>query len=172
MIAIEPMRRGGAGPAGAARPRWSMIATITAPGAARASGGGRGAPGRMYIVVWRYLIRPGAGRDFERVYGPDGDWCRLFGEEGEYLGTELLRSIETPGEYMTIDRWDSESAYERFHARRRSEYAALDERCAGWTESETRLGAFDTAGPGAPSGPAEPGGRGHTAGRDRQENDG
>ena len=35
----------------------------------------------MYVIIWRF--RPAVGREgeFERAYGPSGEWARLFGRE-------------------------------------------------------------------------------------------
>jgi heme-degrading monooxygenase HmoA len=100
----------------------------------------------MYIILWRF--RPAVGREgeFERAYGPSGEWARLFGREDGYLGTELLlrRSEDEPREYLTLDRWASRGAYEAFRARRSGEYGRLDRRLEELTEEETLVGAFET----------------------------
>jgi heme-degrading monooxygenase HmoA len=99
----------------------------------------------MYVVLWRF--RPVVGREgeFERAYGPSGEWARLFGRDDGYLGTELLlrRSEDGSREYLTLDRWVSRAAYEAFRARRSGEYRRLDSRLEGLTEEETLLGAFE-----------------------------
>ena len=99
----------------------------------------------MYVVLWRF--RPAVGREgeFERAYGPSGEWARLFGREDGYLGTELLlrRSEDGSGEYLTMDRWASRGAYEAFRAHRSGEYRRLDRRLEGLSEEETLLGAFE-----------------------------
>jgi heme-degrading monooxygenase HmoA len=99
----------------------------------------------MYVVLWRF--RPVVGREgeFERAYGPSGEWARLFGRDDGYLGTELLlrRSEDGSSEYLTLDRWVSRAAYEAFRARRSGEYRRLDSRLEGLTEEETLLGAFE-----------------------------
>ena len=99
----------------------------------------------MYIIIWRF--RPAAGREgeFERAYGPSGEWARLFGREDGYLGTELLLqcSGDESREYLTLDRWTSRAAHEAFRARRIGEYGRLDRRLEGLTEEETLLGDFE-----------------------------
>jgi heme-degrading monooxygenase HmoA len=99
----------------------------------------------MYIILWRF--RPAVGREgeFERAYGPSGEWARLFALDDGYLGTELLlrRSEDGSGEYLTLDRWASGAAYEAFRARRGGEYGRLDRRLEGLTEEETLVGAFE-----------------------------
>ena len=99
----------------------------------------------IYVVLWRF--RPAVGREgeFERAYGPSGEWAQLFGRDDGYLGTELLlrRSDDESREYLTLDRWASRAAYEAFRARRSGEYQRLDRRLEGLTEEETLLGAFE-----------------------------
>jgi len=59
----------------------------------------------MYVILWRF--RPVVGREseFERAYGPCGEWVRLFRREEGYLGTELLRrSDDESGECLTSGR--------------------------------------------------------------------
>ena len=99
----------------------------------------------MYVILWRF--RPAVGREgeFERAYGPSGQWARLFVREDGYLGTELLlrRSEDGSREYLTLDRWASRGAYENFLARRGREYRRLDRRLEELSEEEMLLGAFE-----------------------------
>jgi len=62
------------------------------------------------------------------------------------VGTELLRDRETPGRYATIDYWKSAQAFLRFKRAKRSEYKALEQKCANLTEEETKIGEFETWG--------------------------
>ena len=98
----------------------------------------------MYVVLWRF--RPAVGREgeFERAYGPSGEWARLFRRGDGYLGTELLRRSDNAGEYLVLDRWASRGAYEAFRARWSDEYRWLDRRLEELTEEEAPLGAFET----------------------------
>jgi heme-degrading monooxygenase HmoA len=97
----------------------------------------------MYVILWRF--RPLASResDFERAYGPSGEWALLFRRGDGYLGTELLRCCEDSREYLSLDRWVSRAAYEAFRVRFRSEYRRLDGRLEDLTEEETLLGTFE-----------------------------
>ena len=99
----------------------------------------------MYIILWRFRPVVGQESEFERAYGPSGEWALLFGRAAGYLGTELLlrRSDGESKEYLTLDRWASSAAYEGFRARRNGEYRQLDRRSEGLTEEETFLGAFE-----------------------------
>jgi heme-degrading monooxygenase HmoA len=98
----------------------------------------------MYVILWRFRPMVGQESEFERAYGPSGEWAQLFRRDHDYLGTELLRrSDDESGEYLTLDRWASRAAYEAFRARRSGEYRRLDARSEGLTEEETFLGAFE-----------------------------
>jgi heme-degrading monooxygenase HmoA len=71
----------------------------------------------MYVILWRFRPLEGQESEFERAYGPSGEWALLFGRGDGYLGTELLRRFEDSREYLTLDRWVSRAAYETFHSR-------------------------------------------------------
>lgn len=97
----------------------------------------------MLLIVWAFEARPGREPEFERVYGTDGDWSRLFARSPDYHGTELLRHAAGRG-YLTIDRWASGTAFEAFRSRWPAEYEALDRYCAELTEREALVGRFET----------------------------
>jgi heme-degrading monooxygenase HmoA len=97
----------------------------------------------VYLVVWRFRPKAGHESDFERAYGPAGEWARLFRRADGYLGTELLRRSDNPGEYLTLDRWASRAAYEAFRSRWGDEYGELDRLLEGLTEEEALLGSFE-----------------------------
>ena len=97
----------------------------------------------MYVILWRFRSLVGREGEFERAYGPSGEWARLFDRGEGYLGTELLRHSDDSREYLTLDRWVSRAAYETFLVRFSREYRRLDGRLEGLTEEETPLGAFE-----------------------------
>jgi len=107
----------------------------------------------VYVIVWEFQISHARIADFERAYGPEGDWAAFFKRSGAYRGAELLRAqraddgpAESAGElayYWTIDRWDSRQAYQDFNERFDAEYAALDERLAELCDLEVCLGKFE-----------------------------
>ena len=97
----------------------------------------------MYVILWRFRLRMGRESEFERAYGPSGEWALLFRRDDSYLGTELLRRSDDSREYLTLDRWASRAAYEAFRARWSSEYRRLDRRLEELTEDEAPLGAFE-----------------------------
>lgn len=98
----------------------------------------------MYWVVWSYDVKPEQVKAFERAYGPDGDWVRLFRRASGFAATELRRETDHPAHYVTIDRWNTRADYERFKEAFRYEYELLDARCGRLTDFEKKVGDFET----------------------------
>lgn len=99
----------------------------------------------MFIVIWQFTVKSGYLASFERAYGPDGDWARLFRSCAGYVRTELLRDAESPNQFLTLDYWRLPDDYVRGMASLAPAYQELDERCAGWTDHEQRVGNFVNA---------------------------
>ena len=96
----------------------------------------------MFTTVWEYEV-PEAGRaEFERIYGAEGDWVRLFRRAQGFRETVLLRNVSAPSVYVSLDRWTSRAEYEEFRIVHAAAYAALDEAAAGLTAAERHLGTF------------------------------
>jgi hypothetical protein len=98
----------------------------------------------VYWVVWSFDVKPEQVKAFERVYGPDGDWIRLFQRAPGYASTELRRETDRAAHYLTIDRWQTRADYQRFKDTFRGQYELLDARCAKLTEAEQKVGDFET----------------------------
>lgn len=101
----------------------------------------------MFVIVWEFRVRPARLADFLTKYAPGGDWDLLFRRGEGYLSTELLRDEGDETRFLTIDRWASREARDRFLVRFREEYDALDRRCEDLTLEETRVGDFSLPGP-------------------------
>lgn len=97
----------------------------------------------MVHMVWEFLVASGREEEFERHYGPEGTWVQLFRQDLAFIATELLRDRETPGRYLTIDRWDME-AYNSFRDRYAAEYERIDVQMETLTLSEEKLGVFES----------------------------
>ncbi len=98
-----------------------------------------------YVVAWRFDVNPGSEAAFELVYGPEGDWVKLFRRSPGYIKTDLLRDGDVPRRYVTLDYWKSRQAYADFRQGYAAEYAALDARCGALTAGETLIGTFEAA---------------------------
>jgi len=97
----------------------------------------------QYLAVWEFRVKADSASTFERIYGPNGAWAQLFRRSPGYVATELIRDLEHPGRYLTLDRWTSREALQRFKQDNHSDYAALDKQCESLTEQENLIGAFD-----------------------------
>ncbi len=117
----------------------------------------------MIALVFSYDVRDAA--DFERVYGPEGEWAQFFRQGRGYVGTELLRDLEhwagnaggqaadarqearapsaQGGRYLVIDRWESAEAYNAFVAEHREEYMRRVDETRLHYDSELRFGTFE-----------------------------
>ena len=95
-----------------------------------------------FAYVWEFHVAPEHVRDFERAYGPEGDWARLFRLHDGYVRTDLLRDTASMGRYLTVDYWKTQAACDEFRRRFNREFEALDTRCGQWTLSEAHLGNF------------------------------
>ena len=98
----------------------------------------------MYVILWEYQVRQEHLAEFESIYGANGAWAELFRKGEGYLGTELLHDQGNLRRFVTIDRWISASAYEKFKIEWREEYDRLDAQCSDLTERESLLGTFSS----------------------------
>lgn len=96
-----------------------------------------------YAIVWEFLVPEDQTASFEAAYGPDGPWPQLFARAPGFLEVRLLRCHDRAGRYLTMDRWQSASAFEDFKHQFANEYQALDRQLEGLASSEVHLGSFD-----------------------------
>jgi heme-degrading monooxygenase HmoA len=97
----------------------------------------------MFLVLWEFEVKPGYEKQFEKVYGPDGDWARLFRTDPHYHQTRLLRDPFHSAFYLTLDFWDNRESYEQFRAGHQVAYKAIDALAAQLTVTEKRMGWFE-----------------------------
>ena len=98
----------------------------------------------MFLTLWEYEVKRGSEELFERQYGPEGEWVRLFRRDARYRGTRLLRDVGAERVYVTMDMWESRTAYEEFREKWAEEYAQIDEKCEMLTSAETQLSEFES----------------------------
>ncbi len=97
----------------------------------------------MIQVLWQFDVDPDKQAEFERYYGPEGEWVQLFRLADGYLGTDLLKDSEGPLRYVTVDRWASREAYDQFRDRFTEQYLEIDRICVGFTVDERLIGYFE-----------------------------
>ncbi len=98
----------------------------------------------MFLALWEFEVKPGSEELFEKVYGPDGAWVKLFVQDSQYRGTRLVKDVEREGVYLTLDFWETREAYEKFKKENSAEYDRIDRECEEMTAGEKRLGEFQT----------------------------
>ena len=98
----------------------------------------------MFVIIWKFIPKKGLEKQFEEAYGPHGLWIELFSKTNDYLGTSLLREIDSENIYLAVDRWNSKEAYNAFKLRFFEEYHLIDRQCRQLTESEEFSGEYKT----------------------------
>ena len=88
--------------------------------------------------------RPADEKEFEKIYGPEGDWVQLFRKSKAFVRTEVYRDLETSGRYVTIDYFSSQAAFQAFLKEFREKYDSLDQLGETVCASEKRIGSFGT----------------------------
>ncbi len=93
-------------------------------------------------MIWEFHVDPRKRGPFERAYGSRGTWAKFFqGSEG-YIRTELIRDVNSPNRYFTLDYWRSGRHYEMFRKMHRDSYLEIDRKCETLTTKETEIGRF------------------------------
>jgi hypothetical protein len=98
----------------------------------------------MFVALWEYEVKQGCEKRFESVYGPVGEWARLFGRDAKYRGTRLLRDAVQERVYLTLDFWTSHRALAALKKKHSEAYLALDQTCEELTVREKHLGSFES----------------------------
>lgn len=100
----------------------------------------------MFLALWEFDVKQGCDERFESVYGPNGDWARLFRRDPAYQRTLLLRDPSRERSYLTCDFWENWEACKAFMLANSDAYQALDKICEGLTTAERKIGAFERVG--------------------------
>jgi heme-degrading monooxygenase HmoA len=103
-------------------------------------------PASKFTTIWEFHVKADSYLQFEKIYGSEGDWAGLFRHSSEYRGTTLVRDVDQPGRYLTLDHWTSRAALQQFRRDHHQEYADLDKKCESLTEREILIGNFQSVG--------------------------
>ena len=96
-----------------------------------------------FVAVWQFRPKPGSEQPFLDAYGPDGLWARFFSTGEGFVGTELNRDLKDRDRYLTLDLWESKTAYDRFRHTHQAEYSRIDAQCGEMTAEEELIGYFE-----------------------------
>jgi heme-degrading monooxygenase HmoA len=96
----------------------------------------------MIEIVWEFVVKPEAVRQFEQLYGTEGAWAALFSRYPGFAGTRLLQDTSFRQRFLTVDSWESESRFAEMRRAAQEEYTRLDAECENLTLSEREIGVF------------------------------
>ena len=97
----------------------------------------------MFVALWEFEVKPGCEEQFEKGYGPEGPWARLFQKDRDHQETRLLREVGREGVYVTLDVWTNRESYETFLEEHATDYKQLDAVGEGLTTREKKIGWFE-----------------------------
>jgi heme-degrading monooxygenase HmoA len=93
--------------------------------------------------IWEYKVQEKFRAAFIEAYDSDGLWVRLFRHCKGYIKTELKQDFDQPNRFITIDYWQTNSAFLAMKQTIGDEYNKLDKRCEVYTISENHIGFFN-----------------------------
>jgi len=94
--------------------------------------------------IWEYEVDDRFLAEFIEAYGSNGLWVSLFKQYKGYIKTDLIRDIENPKRFLTIDYWRSQSSFASMKQTISNEYDRLDKQCEAYTLSENHIGYFSS----------------------------
>ena len=94
--------------------------------------------------IWEYEINDKFRTEFIEAYSSSGLWVNLFRQCKGYIKTELKQDVENPHRFLTIDYWQSQSAFSAMKQSIGDEYNKLDKQCEVYTVAENHIGFFGT----------------------------
>lgn len=97
----------------------------------------------QYTVIWEFEVKPDKISEFEKVYGPAGEWVRLFRQGNGFLRADLIKDIEQSNRYVVLDHWQSREQYLAFREAFISDYEIHHEQSRALTVRQKFIGAFE-----------------------------
>lgn len=96
----------------------------------------------MIAVVWQFDVKKGREREFEKLYGVDGDWTALNRQTRSYLGSAFLRDQAQSSRYLLTEYWSEMVVYEEHRTSRSALIESIEARRAELVETVQPLGIF------------------------------
>ena len=94
--------------------------------------------------IWEYEVNDKFRADFIEAYNSNGLWVKLFREYEGYIKTDLKQDKDQSSRFLTIDYWQSHSAFSAMKQTISGEYNRLDKQCEAYTLSENHIGYFSS----------------------------
>lgn len=105
-------------------------------------GAGNYDSGLMIAVMWQFDVKQGREREFELLYGVEGDWTALNRRTRSYLGSSFLHDQNRPTRYVLIEYWSEMLVYEQHRESRLAAIESLEQRRAELVEAMEPLGIY------------------------------
>ena len=96
----------------------------------------------MIAVMWQFDVKKGREKEFETLYGVDGDWTALNRQTRSYLGSSFLRDQNVSTRYLLIEYWSEMIVYEQHRASRSAVIESIEDRRAELVDVMEPLGIF------------------------------
>jgi len=96
----------------------------------------------MIAIMWQFDVKDGREKEFEKLYGVDGDWTALNRQTRSYLGTSFLRDLNQSSRYLVIEYWSEMIVYEQHRASRLAIIESIEKRRAELIDTAEPLGIY------------------------------
>lgn len=96
----------------------------------------------MIAVVWQLDVKQGCEKEFELLYGADGDWTALNRQTRSYLGSSFLRDQNRSSRFLLIEYWSEMLVYEQHRSSRMGAIEMLERRRAQLVDAMEPLGIY------------------------------
>ena len=96
----------------------------------------------MIAVVWQFDVKKGREKEFEKLYGVDGDWTALNRQTRSYLGSSFLHDQNRPSRYLLTEFWSEMVVYEEHRAVRSALINSIEARRAELVDAVQPLGIY------------------------------
>ena len=96
----------------------------------------------MIAVIWQFDVKPGREKEFEELYGADGEWTALNRQTRSYLGSSFMRDQNQSARYLLVEYWSEMLVYEQHRTTRVATIEQIEQRRAELVDVVEPLGIF------------------------------
>lgn len=96
----------------------------------------------MIAIMWEFNVKRGREREFEQLYGADGEWTAMNRQTRSYLGSSFLKDQAEPSRYIIVEYWSEMLVYEQHRTYRAAAMTSLETRRAKLVDAVEPLGIF------------------------------
>jgi hypothetical protein len=96
----------------------------------------------MIEFLSEYVVNEEARGQFELAFGPGGAWSKVLARCQGFRGTTLLRDVDDPRRYVTVELWDAIALRDNALVENKTAFDELMTAFSTWTDSRTELGTF------------------------------